>query len=106
MTTFEFFKKKYDNQHDYLVRCINPEIPVDSFKFVQTAWRNFWGGTAEVDPYYNIIGVEDTKEMFDLGYLKKWDDNSWKAKKTGTTRHIDLTAKGFKAFYKTMFGGK
>jgi hypothetical protein len=103
MTTFEFFKIKYDNQHDYLIKCINKDIEVDSFKFVQIAWRNVWGGTTEVDPYYNIIGVEDTKEMFDLGYLKKWDDGSWYARNTGTSRHIALTAKGLKAFYKAMF---
>ena len=103
MTTFEFFKERYDANHDYMVKCINKEIPVDSFKFVQIAWRNCFGGTTKVDPYFNIIGVEDTKEMFDLGYLKKWDDNSWEARHTGTSRHIALTAKGLKAFYKAMF---
>lgn len=103
MTTFEFFKERYEAQHDYLVKCINPEIPVDSFKFVQIAWRNCWGGTTQVDPWFNIIGVEDTKEMFDLGYLKKWDDGSWYARQAGTSRHIALTAKGLKAFYKAMF---
>lgn len=103
MTVFEFFKIKYDKQHDYLVKCINKDIEVDSFKFVQIAWRNVWGGTTEVDPWYNIIGVDDTKEMFDLGYLKKWDDGSWYARNTGTSRHIALTAKGLKAFYKAMF---
>lgn len=106
MTTFEFFKNTYDNQHDYLVKCINPEIEVDSFKFVHIAWRNCWGGTTKVDPWFNIIGVDDTKEMFEKGYLKKWDDSSWYARNTGTSRHIALTAKGLKAFYKEMFGGK
>ena len=103
MTTFEFFKEKYDAKHDYLVKCINPEVEVDSFKFVQIAWRNVWGGTTQVDPYFNIIGVDDTKEMFEKGYLKKWDDNSWIARHDGTSRHIALTAKGLKAFYKAMF---
>lgn len=103
MTTFEFFKQKYDAQHDYLVKCINPEIPVDSFKFVQIAWRNCWGGTTEVDPWYKVNGVDDTEEMFKLGYLKKWDDNSWYARQTKTSRHVALTAKGLKAFYKAIF---
>jgi hypothetical protein len=96
MTTFEFFKERYEAQHDYLVKCINPEIPVDSFEFVQIAWRNCWGGTTQVDPWFNIIGVEDTKQMFDLGYLKKCDG-------ADRRRHIALTAKGLKAFYKAMF---
>lgn len=103
MTTFEFFKQKYDEKHDYLVKCINPEVSVDSFKFVQIAWRNVWGGTTQVDPYFNIIGVDDTSEMFELGYLKKWDDGSWYARQSGTSRHIALTAKGLKAFYNQMF---
>lgn len=103
MTTFEFFKASYDKNHDYAVKCINKEIPVDSFKFVQICWRNFWGGTVKVDRWFNIIGVSDTKEMFELGYLKKWDDNCWIARHDGTSRHIALTAKGLKAFYKAMF---
>jgi hypothetical protein len=104
MTTFEYFKERYDKQHDYFVKCINPEIPVDSFHFVQVAWRNFWGGTTNVDPWFNINGVDDTKEMFEAGYLKKWDDCSWYARHTGTDRHVALNAKGLKAFYKAMFG--
>lgn len=103
MNTFEFFKEKYDNQHDYLIKCINPEVPIDSFRFVQIAWKNCWGGTTQVDPWFNIIGVDDTTEMLNLGYLKKWDDNSWYARQAGTSRHIALTAKGLKAFYKAMF---
>ena len=103
MTVFEFFKTRYDEQHDYFVKRINPEIPVDSFKFVQAAWRNFWGGTVKVDPWYNIIGTDDSKEMFEAGYLKRWDDNSWVARQTGTSRHVALNAKGLKAFYKAMF---
>lgn len=103
MTTFEFFKNTYDAQHDYLVKCIHKEIEVDSFHFVQVAWRFAWGGTVKVDPWFNIIGVDDTKEMFEQGFLKKWDDNSWLARRSGTSRHVALTAKGLKAFYKAMF---
>lgn len=103
MTTFEYFKARYDANHDYMVKCINPEIPVDSFHFVQVAWRNCFGGTVEVDPWFNIIGVSDTKEMLEQKMLKKWDDNSWEARQRGTSRHIALTAKGLKAFYKAMF---
>lgn len=103
MTTFEFFKGLYDKNHDYFISRINSEIPVDSFKFVHTVWQNFWGGTTEVDSMYNIIGVSDTKEMLDKGYLKKWNDNSWKAKKLGTSRHVSLTAKGLRTFYNTVF---
>ena len=103
MKAFEYFKAKYDAQHDYLVKCINPEIPVDSFHFVEVAWKNCWGGTAEVDPWFNIIGVDDTKEMLDQKMLKKWDDGSWEARHAGTTRHVALTKKGLKAFYKECF---
>lgn len=100
MTTFEFFKARYDKDHGYFVKCVNPEIEVDSFHFVEVCWRNLWGGTTNVDPWFNIIGVDDTKEMFEAGYLKKWDDNSWEARHSGTSRHIALTKKGLKAFYK------
>ena len=103
MTTFEYFKARYDANHDYMVKCINPEVPVDSYHFVEIAWRNIWGGTVEVDPCFNIKGVEDTKEMFAHGYLKKWDDGSWIARHDGCSRHIALTKKGLKAFYKAMF---
>ena len=103
MTTFEYFKEKYDKNHDYMVKCINNEIPVDSYHFVEVAWKNCWGGTVEVDPWFNIKGVDDTKEMFEAGYLKKWDDSSWTARQSGTSRHIALTKKGLKAFYKAMF---
>lgn len=103
MTTFEFFKERYDENHDYMVKCINEDIPVDSFHFVEVAWQNFFGGTAKVDPWYNIEGVDDTKEMFELEYLKKWDDHSWMARQRGTTQHVALTKKGLKAFYKAMF---
>jgi hypothetical protein len=103
MTTFEFFKAEYDKVRDYGIKCINPEVQVDSFQFVQIAWRNFFGSTAQVDAWYNIRTVDDTKEMFDLGYLKKWDDTSWAARQRGTSRHVALTAKGLRVFYKEMF---
>lgn len=97
MTTFEFFKGTYNAQHDYLVKCISKSVEVDSFRFVQIAWRNCWGGTTKVDEWFRIEGVDDTEEMIGAGYLKKWDD--WKNR----SRHIALTAKGLKAFYKKMF---
>lgn len=103
MTTFEFFKAEYDKNHEYMIKCINPEIPVDSFHFVEVAWKNIFGGTAKVDAWYNIIGVEDTKEMLEAGYIRKWDDTSWIARQKGTSRHIALTKKGLRAFYKAMF---
>ena len=103
MTAFEYFKVQYDKMHDYAVKCINPEIEVDSFHFVQVAWRNFFGGTVDVDSYYNINGTEDTQELLAAKLLKKWDDNSWMARQRGTSRHVALTAKGLKEFYKSMF---
>ena len=103
MTTFEFFKKQYDKNHDYMVKCINPEIEIDSFHFVEVAWRYCFGGTTDVDPWFNINGVDDTKEMREQKILKIWDDNSWEARHTGTSRHVALTKKGLKAFYKAMF---
>lgn len=103
MTTFEFFKAQYDKNHDYMIKCINPEVPVDSFHFVEIAWRYCFGGTTNVDPWFSIKGVDDTKEMFEQKMLKKWDDNSWEARHTGTSRHVALTKKGLRAFYKAMF---
>jgi len=102
-TVFEYFKAQYDKVHDYAVKCINPDIEVDSFHFVQVAWRNFFGGTVDVDIYYNINGTIDTQQLLDAKLLKKWDDNSWTARHSGTSRHVALTAKGLKEFYKTMF---
>lgn len=103
MTTFEYFKIQYDKNHDYMVKCINKDIPVDSFHFVEVAWRNCFGGTVEVDPWYHIKGVDDTQEMFASGMLKKWDDSSWYARHAGTSRHVALTKKGLRAFYKSQF---
>lgn len=103
MTVFEYFKKQYDENHEYIAERINPEIPVDSFKFVKVAYENFFGGTTEVDSMYNIFGVSDTQEMLQLCYVRKWDDNSWLAKQKNSTRHISLTLKGLREFYKQMF---
>lgn len=104
MTTFEYFKNQYDKVRDYGIKCINPEIEVDSFHFVQVAWRNFFGGTTEINTWDGTIkGVDDTKEMFEAGYLKKWEDTSWTARHRGASLHIALNAKGLKAFYKAMF---
>lgn len=103
MTTFEFFKKQYDGVRDYAIKCINPDIEIDSFRFVEVAWNNFFGGTVNVDKWYHINGVDDCAKMFEQGYLKKWDDTSWQARQRGTTQHVALTKKGLKAFYKAMF---
>lgn len=103
MTTFEYFKAQFDKNHDYMVKCINPEIPVDSYHFVEVAYNYCFGGTTEVDQWFNIKGVDDTKEMFEAKMLKKWDDSSWIARHNGTSRHIALTKKGLKAFFKAMF---
>lgn len=103
MTTFEFFKQQYDEKHDYLVKCINPEIPVDSFRFVEVAWKWCFGGTTKVDRYYNIIGVDDTQQMRAEKMLKTWSESNWEARMTKTDLHVALTKKGLKAFYKAMF---
>ena len=103
MTAFEFFKAQYDRKRDYAIKCITPGIEPDSYKFVEIAWRYIFGGTTQIDPWYNIIGVDDTKEKLEAGLLKKWDDNSWLARQKGTSRHVALTKKGLKAFYKEMF---
>ncbi len=103
MTTFEFFKEQYDKERDYALKCVNPEIKPDSYHFVEVCWRYIFGGTTKVDPWFNIKGVDDTKEMMAAGFLKKWDDSSWIARQTGTSRHVALTKKGLKAFYKAMF---
>ena len=99
MTTFEYFKARYDKNHDYMVECINKDIEVDSYHFVEVAYKFCFGGTIEVDPWFNIKGVDDTKEMFEQKMLKKWDDRECGR----IVRHIALTKKGLKEFYKVMF---
>lgn len=103
MTTFEYFKAEYDKIHDLLIKVINPEVEVDSYRFVEIAWKHLFGGTCKVDKWYNIEGTNDCEEMFKAGYLKKWDDTRWEARMRGTTQHVALTKKGLKAFYKATF---
>ena len=94
MTTFEYFKAQYDKNHDYMVECIHKEIPVDSYHFVEVAYKFCFGGTTDVDPWFRINGVDDTREM-----LKKWD-----SRECGRAlRHVALTKKGLRAFYKSQF---
>ena len=96
MTTFEYFKERYDANHDYMVKCINKDVEVDSFHFVEVAYKFCFGGTTDVDQWFNIKGVDDTKEMREAGYLKAWDAYEY----SRPVRHIALTKKGLKAFYK------
>ena len=103
MTVFEYFKAQYDINFEYARKCINPEVETNSYRFVEIAWKYCFGGTTQVDPYFNIIGTTDTKELLEAKLLKKWDDNSWYARQAGTSRHVALTKKGLKAFYKEMF---
>lgn len=102
MTTFEYFKNQYDERHDYAVKCINSEIEIDSYHFVEIAWKNFFGCTV-TDNFFNINGVDDTQEMIYTGYLKKREDHSWKARQLGRDHMVALTAKGLKKFYQMMF---
>ena len=99
MTTFEYFKARYDANRDYMVECIRKEIPVDSFHFVEVASRFCFGGTAEVDPNFNIIGVTDTQEMKDSKML--WAKDGYRNGRPA--RFVGLTKKGLRAFYKAMF---
>lgn len=103
MTVFEFFKEQYDKNFEYARKCIHAEVETNSFHFVELAWEFCFGGTTKVDPWFNIIGTEDTKELLEAKLLKKWEDNSWYARHAGTSRHVALTKKGLKAFYKAMF---
>lgn len=98
MTTFEYFKKQYDKNHDYMVECIHSNVPVDSFHFVEVAWKYCFGGTTEVDAWYNIKGVDDTQEMIAAGYVTKWDSRYC----SRLVKHVSLTKKGLRAFYKAM----
>lgn len=99
MTTFEYFKARYDKNRDYMVLCIDKEIPADSYHFIELAYTFCFGGTTEVDSRDNINGVDDTQEMFESKMLKKWDSRE----RGGKVRHVALTKKGLKAFYKAMF---
>lgn len=99
MTTFEFFKAQYDQKRDYARTCIKAEIETDSFHFVEICGKNVFGGTAEVDPMFNIIGVDDTQEQIANGVL--WKKDGYRNGKP--VRFVGLTKKGMKAFYKAMF---
>lgn len=97
MTAFEFFKDQYDKNHDYMVEGMHKEIPVDSFHFVEVAWKYCFGCTTDVDVWYNIAGVDDTHEMLEKKYLKRWEAGNPRK------RYVALTKKGLRAFYKAMF---
>ena len=99
MTTFEFFKAQYDKNHGYMVECIKPEIEVDSFHFVEVATKFAFGGTFDVDPWFNINGVSDTQEMKE----KKLVSFSDSYRNGNPARKVSLTKKGLKVFYKAMF---
>lgn len=96
MTAFEYFKKQYDENHEEMVERIRKDIPIDSFHFVEVASKCCFGGTTDVDAWFNIKGVEDMKEMFEQKFLDKWDGYDRK-------RHVTLTKKGLRAFYKSQF---
>lgn len=99
MTTFEYFKAQYDRNHDYMVKCIHKEIPVDSFHFVEVAYKFAFGATIEADPWFNIKGVTDTQEMREKKYVSVAD-----VYRNGRPyRKVYLTKKGLRAFYKAMF---
>lgn len=99
MTTFEFFKKQYDGAHDYMVQCIRKEIEVDSFHFVEVGAKFAFGGTMDVDEWFNIKGVNDTQEMREKKYVAVSDGY----RNGRLARKVTLTKKGLKAFYKEMF---
>lgn len=102
MTTFEFFKAQYDKNHDYAVRCINKDIPVDSFHFVEVAAKCAFGGTFDVDAWFNINGVDDTQEMRNSKMVTAAD-----VYRNGRPcRKVVLTKKGIRAFYKSMIETK
>ena len=99
MTTFEFFKAQYDKNHDYAVECIKKDIPVDSFHFVEVAAKFAFGGTFDVDAWFNIVGVEDTQDMREKKLIAVADGY----RNGRPARKVYLTKKGLRAFYKAMF---
>jgi hypothetical protein len=99
MTTFEYFKAQYDKAHDYMIECIHKEIPVDSFHFVEVAAKFAFGGTTDVDAWFNIRGVDDTQEM----RTKKFVAVSDGYRNSRLVRKVTLTKKGLREFYKEMF---
>lgn len=99
MTTFEFFKRQYDEHHDEAVARISKDIEVDSFHFVEVAAKCCFGGTRNVDAWFNINGVDDTQEMRDAKML--WTTDHFE--NGHIVRRVGLTKKGLRAFYKVMF---
>lgn len=99
MTTFEFFKAQYDENRDYMIKCIKKDVPIDSFHFVELGAKFAFGGTFDVDPWFNINGVDDTQEMREQKLVGTAD-----VRRNGRNfRKVALTKKGLKAFYKAMF---
>jgi hypothetical protein len=96
MKTFEYFKRQYDKNRDYAIECIRKDIPVDSYHFVELAAKCSFGGTTDVDEWFNIRGVDDTQDMRLKGYVSAWDGGDRR-------RHVTLTKKGLRAFYKACF---
>lgn len=100
MTTFEYFKAKFDKDYDYLDKCVRPNVERGSFHFLEVvANAGAFGGTVDVDAYFNIIGVSDTQEMRAAGFVRAWDDS----RNGRSRRHVGLTKKGLRAFYKDQF---
>lgn len=99
MTTFEFFKNQLDKAvEDGLTAQINPEIKPGSYKWVKVCADWFFGGAWD----YQMKDVTDIAEMLDQKLLKVWEYSNWQNRMLGQTRHISLTVKGIKAFYKAM----
>lgn len=101
MTTFEYFAERYEVNHDYMVKCISKNVPVDSFRFMQIAARNCWGG-ARYDAMKKCgVDEADMRAMQEAGYIKIWDDYTFPH-----VYYVALYAKGLKAFYKWYTEGK
>lgn len=106
MTAFEFFKKQYDEKKEYALKCINPEIEVDSLHFVQVASKCAFGGTFGWDWKHRENRPDDFEEMLSKKYLGHREFSSWEAKQLGKTDFYFLTVKGIKEFYKVMISGQ
>ena len=109
MTVFEFFKKQYDEKvaegcGTTKVCKINPEIAKGSFKWVQIAARQFWGGAYQQKFEKCGITLAQLEEAKEMGLIKYWYDASWTAHQTGYVNHWSLTVKGLKTLYKEYKG--
>ena len=99
MTAFEFFKAQLDEAVEKgLTNRINPEIKPGSSKWVQVCADWWFGGAWD----YQMKDVTDLKEMLDQKLLKIREYSNWQHRMLGQTRHISLTVKGVRAFYKAM----